>query len=99
MRVRVCVCYTGGGPNDLLTPPRISITSGFSVTSDMRDSNSNLTNSSLLLAEANALEEDLAAVMKRLPASLRYGAREAGAEVVSTALLQQLYNRLSRLQV
>lgn len=51
-----------------------------------------------LLADAAALEEDLAAVMKRLPASLRYGARETGADLVSTGLLQQLYNRLSRLQ-
>jgi hypothetical protein len=51
------------------------------------------------MMDASAMEEDLAMVMKKLPASLRYGARDGGRDIIATGMVQQLYTRLMRLQV
>jgi hypothetical protein len=46
-----------------------------------------------------ALEADLAAVLRRLPASSRYGSRNGASELVAAGVVQQLYARVTRLQV
>jgi hypothetical protein len=49
--------------------------------------------------DTEALEADLAAVLRRLPASSRYGSRDGASELVASGVVQQLYARVTRLQV
>lgn len=49
--------------------------------------------------DTEALEADLAAVLRRLPASTRYGSRDGASELVAAGVVQQLYARVTRLQV
>ncbi|KAF5828464.1 hypothetical protein DUNSADRAFT_17593 [Dunaliella salina] len=48
--------------------------------------------------DTEALEADLAAVLRRLPASSRYGSRDGASELVASGVVQQLYARVTRLQ-
>jgi len=50
------------------------------------------------LLDAQALESDLAAVMRRLPASSRYGARDGAGGLVTGGMMQALYARVGKLQ-